>query len=606
MSVLIPNGTTSFNLVVTWGNAPALSLQFFLSRTEVVGHGSVMMWVDAPDGELDALRDLDFEWDTGDYYAFTSHNVFLSLYGEGLHAEALRAIKGGQAGRYRGHVACHAFSTDGAHEITCTVRNRAGVLMAEAVGTVTRISPDAAYPGTDTICYSRDGDFTGAPAGASLITVSDGVVSRGTGASDNKRIMLRAGQDFSGNIELARAQYAYLTTFGEGAPAIWDSTINAGGNSGISSEGWTIDNIVIPGPYDPTDETQTDWWLQDPVPAEPPGWGVRNLDVASGVHATLFRVHSFGRKICFDLRGFENAIDCAAWDFFDYGIFSLRNGNVGFTSVQNPGAQKVNMEAAVASNRSSWNTLGIVSGDPKPNHPRHGPLRFNAEDRPAVVSLGIFANTTAGHSNTLAQPAGRIFRNGNPECLGNASDNFFLGSVGEMADKEKCRTLVFDGNIIRVTPMQTQALAAPSANTRVRNNLIFGPTSHEDAVPNFTFVSDDGTATTLSGEPAVLDGNTFVVGDLAGKSVRFMSGGMGGPPVWRNNLIVDGSTDGTINAPSEGMEISGAPGFDAELRPLTSNTAVVGQATDPVPVRDLDGVLRPASASIGALEPADD
>lgn len=86
--------------------------------------------------------------------------------------------------------------------------------------TVTVTDPDAVYAGSNTICFSGVGDFTGAPSGSTNITTSNWNTIITVHANTGKRLLMRAGEVFTmsaaallGN---GRADI-YFGAFGSGA-----------------------------------------------------------------------------------------------------------------------------------------------------------------------------------------------------------------------------------------------------------------------------------------------------------------------------------------------------------------------------------------------------
>ena len=79
---------------------------------------------------------------------------------------------------------------------------------------VTALDPDTEFSTTDTICLSIAGDFTGAPTGASTVTITDGD-DINTYLAANKRVLLKRGEVYpliSGGVGLSLNEY--LGAFG--------------------------------------------------------------------------------------------------------------------------------------------------------------------------------------------------------------------------------------------------------------------------------------------------------------------------------------------------------------------------------------------------------
>lgn len=89
--------------------------------------------------------------------------------------------------------------------------------------TITVTNPDTVYSGTNTICISSSGDFTGAPAGSTQVTSSSWNTSLGTYMQTGKRVLFRAGETFtissSVGLNLGKNN-VYIGSYGAGARPI--------------------------------------------------------------------------------------------------------------------------------------------------------------------------------------------------------------------------------------------------------------------------------------------------------------------------------------------------------------------------------------------------
>lgn len=176
----------------TSGAAP-LSVHFDATATTMTG-------VSRP------FHDLDYHWDFGDAGSVQPTGI--------------------------GAVAGHVFQEPGTYTVTLTVTGENGGSTKQVTITVT--DPDALWSGQDTICFSTNSDFSGAPSGAQQITTSDFDNAINTHWAPGKRLLFKRGQTFQANQTVA------IRTVG--AP----STVGAFGNgTGQNSRGIYSNNPVI-------------------------------------------------------------------------------------------------------------------------------------------------------------------------------------------------------------------------------------------------------------------------------------------------------------------------------------------------------------------------
>src|SRR4030066_531277 len=107
-----------------------------------------------------------------------------------------------------GPVAAHVFETPGTYPVTLTVFD--GTNTATTNTTITVQDPDTVFAGTNTICFSTSGTFTGCPAGATQTTTSNFVTAIAN-QTTNKRLLFRRGETFTA------ASTAAITVTGPGS-----------------------------------------------------------------------------------------------------------------------------------------------------------------------------------------------------------------------------------------------------------------------------------------------------------------------------------------------------------------------------------------------------
>ena len=94
-----------------------------------------------------------------------------------------------------GAVAAHVFEDPGTYTVRMTLT--AGFQqVAHRTVTITVTDPDSVYAGSDTVCFSTDGNFSGAPAGAQQVTTSSFDTALGH-FGDGKRLLFKRGQTFT-------------------------------------------------------------------------------------------------------------------------------------------------------------------------------------------------------------------------------------------------------------------------------------------------------------------------------------------------------------------------------------------------------------------------
>lgn len=220
---------------------PVLSLT--ASRTSCNAMGGIVFDATATtqDG-VDTFADLVYLFDFGDSAA--------SNYTNGILAGKSKQFYAG------GPIAAHVYENPGSY--TCSLWVYDGVTMHGPVTqAVTIADPDVVYAGTLTTVVSTDGDFAGAPAGATQVTSSDFHTAMSTYGGSGRRVLLRAGQSFTtGTTTLfaGGASAVYLGAFGAGDKPVVTATANwvailqglaNGPNSANNARNWYVNGIFF-------------------------------------------------------------------------------------------------------------------------------------------------------------------------------------------------------------------------------------------------------------------------------------------------------------------------------------------------------------------------
>lgn len=100
-----------------------------------------------------------------------------------------------------GKKAYHVFDTPGIYNVRVWGVDRNGVT-GEQIVPVEVLDPNAVYPSIRTICVSNQGNFTGAPSGANLVTSLGAARSAANSLGQTGRILLRAGETFQEKMDI--------------------------------------------------------------------------------------------------------------------------------------------------------------------------------------------------------------------------------------------------------------------------------------------------------------------------------------------------------------------------------------------------------------------
>lgn len=131
-------------------------------------------------------------------------------------------------------LAAHVYDIPGTYTAQVRVYNPTSNEQAYASITITVLDPETAYSGTNTVCVSTSGNYTGCPVGAFRQTNLPAVY-------ENKRVLLRRGETFPGVSIPPTDDNVMVATFGSGNKPIVDQ-VNLGHRGNLGE--WP-DEVVI-------------------------------------------------------------------------------------------------------------------------------------------------------------------------------------------------------------------------------------------------------------------------------------------------------------------------------------------------------------------------
>lgn len=123
-----------------------------------------------------------------------------------------------------GPIAAHVFETPGVYSVAVRAEDSAGNQDSGFV-TITVTDPNVVYSGTDTICVSQTSSFNDCPPGAELRATLPA-----WSTINNKRVLLRRGETFSGDLSIGQVQDWQLGAYGSGVAPVVDNVYIESGN----------------------------------------------------------------------------------------------------------------------------------------------------------------------------------------------------------------------------------------------------------------------------------------------------------------------------------------------------------------------------------------
>lgn len=222
------------------------------------------------------------------------------------------------------------FPAAGTYTIDLWAVDRQGTT-AQAETTIVVVEAASAYPGTNTVCFSPAGDFTGAPPGAQTTTSYAGLQSIIDGASNPLRLLLRKSEtyaDFQTNVRDGRL--THVGSYGTGAkpvvrPPEWvpkagyaqTACFNIRDRS-VETQ-ITFEGIDFQGYWDSTTETGAESW-------SPLFWRQKTSATHFTIHGCDFS--GFGSTGIGAKDGVAATLivaDCVVTNWQNYGLYTQNN-----------------------------------------------------------------------------------------------------------------------------------------------------------------------------------------------------------------------------------------------------------------------------------------
>lgn len=231
-------GARILNLIV--GNSRAA----LYSNTGVAPFGVISQACDTTDTETtNPYRNTTFIWNSGE----TTGPGVAAWGGNCAEPTRTRNIK-------YGPIAGKVYEVPGVYWLGLLGKSALTKTMRAVLQQITVLDPDVVYAGALTICFSNDGDFTGAPAGSTHVTTSllSDIQSH---AASNVRLRGKRGHTFTesssaGGLNLTGMDGVTVDAFGAGAApiALWTcplisfSSLFGGGNDSRFMD-WALQGV---------------------------------------------------------------------------------------------------------------------------------------------------------------------------------------------------------------------------------------------------------------------------------------------------------------------------------------------------------------------------
>ncbi len=278
----------------------------------------------------------------------------------------------------------HVFDTPGTYNVRVWGIDQSGNTGEHTVP-VTILDPEVVYSGTRTICVSNQNDFTGAPAGAQLVTTLDTARLRLSALGQTGRILLRAGETFQEQFFANNSMINLrVGSFGAGAkPVLVPPPVPANYNTavifGLGNGNTVIDSVFyglrFQGDWDAARET-----------GDPRGSGI-NYTAHNTVpfHALTYQCEFDGMGSQYydalnDNDHLMASVDCDYTNWRDYGVW-FGAGLVNYLDNKRMALVGCAVHQKQNACRNGQGKIGLGND--------HGPLRY-VDNKQAVISTCDF------------------------------------------------------------------------------------------------------------------------------------------------------------------------------------------------------------------------
>ncbi|MBY6218085.1 PKD domain-containing protein [Qipengyuania aquimaris] len=491
----------------------------------------------------------------------------------------------------QGPLAGHVFEQPGTYEVRVWVANRNQDYATDTI-TITVEDPDTAYAGDRTICHSNSGNFSGCPSGAQRFTSA--VSALGAANQDRMRVLFRSGEDtlLNADTTFRGLRDIQVGPFGSGQKPILrvNSTVDKTLFTPRETDGFTIFGLDMRGDYDPRTGLGENFDEN----------GIGNLGNIRNTTVFRNRFSGLGMAMVFIERPVGVIVaDNEITDWYDYGTYNAsanQTAYVGNSIKQNPNA----VSGTGGTNRGSI-----------PRWADHGPNRTAEVISLVVAQNDIFSNTGWSSSGQAHQPTIRYNQSGSRGHFGVINRNRLEGGATVVSISTESNSvgadvgnLIFERNLLIGTDNTAEFFALTFGGTTIRNNIAIMP----DVVNTFnsfwTFAGYQARPTTDANarEPVVIAGNAII--QLQSRSPQEFQI-LRGFQNWANaNYRTTNNLVYAPNIPNSSAFTNYTPlDQNEKYRPLAGSSAIGAATPDDLVFDTLDGRIRPAAPSVGALEP---